>query len=197
MGVLIMSLNQMLELNGLVFLSQPLIPVSRTVIPLFTWIIQFVCGLSGFFFFFFSSAVGYLLLERSCATTGCVYTVIYKIYSKKFSACFLLTMARIHSNGQQLTLKSLTVEISSSAWLLHVSTELCSFLTCHICSSRNVQPIRSDHRNHRDGRHCAHYGRLHCATEWPLNMWVGRGGFKSWFEGSSSSCLGDKMDSWF
>lgn len=50
MGVSITSLNQMSALNGLVLLSGRLIPVSTTVIPLFTWIIWFACG----FLFFLS-----------------------------------------------------------------------------------------------------------------------------------------------
>lgn len=44
--MLINNPNQMLQLNGLAFLSGPLVSVSRTVIPLFTWIIKFVFGFS-------------------------------------------------------------------------------------------------------------------------------------------------------
>lgn len=78
MGVLIMSLNQMPELNGLVFLSgapHSCKQDSHTFVYLDysvrIWILRLV-------FFFF--AVGYLLLEHSCPTTGCVYTAIYKTY---------------------------------------------------------------------------------------------------------------------
>lgn len=113
MGVLIMSLNQMPELNGLVFLSGA--PHScKQDSHTFVYLDYSVSYMDSQVFVFFCSRISAAGAQLSHHWL-CLHSDlqdVQDVYSEKFSACFLLRMARIHS-GRMDVKRSFTGEPTS------------------------------------------------------------------------------------